>query len=168
MTISAFFLSRSRGFSLNRRFQLHGGRPFSSNVELHYSQAATQHRPTARSEILDAKLIEAKRDLVERHYQDRGLDQSVSALLDSISELNKERIEYINQGNSARSKRKAISSQIGSLLKAGQSSTTEITALKDEVTNLTQHGDFCADRVNDLDTRIGSKLRSLPNLLDDR
>ena len=132
------------------------------------SSPATHDRFPARFEILDAKLIEAKRDLIESHYRDRRVDPSITGLLDSISELNKERIEYISQGNTARNKRKTLSSKIGSLMKDEKKSITDITILKDEVDSATRFGEDCADRVKDLDTRIGAMLRSLPNLLDDR
>lgn len=94
------------------------------------------------------------------------MDTSVKDKVMTIKELRTERAHLIVKGDNAKSTRKSLSREIGSLMKKGM--TKEVVNLKEEVERATAESHAADEKLVVIDGQINSILSELPNLLDDR
>lgn len=115
---------------------------------------------------LDAHLLATNPDLVAGHLLSRHADPIIVSEVNRIHGLRQQRSDWIKQGDTARSTRKALSKDIGSLLKAG--SDDEVKRLKLQVERCSEQTAKAEAQQALIDQQIDSILASMPNLLDSR
>ena len=82
-----------------------------------------------------------------------------------IASLREQRNAEIQKGDKAKSDRKALSQQIGMLMKEGKHD--EVQSIKDKVEEASSVSKSCDENLGSLDEQIETILAGMPNLLDD-
>ena len=143
-----------------------------SNMRWITSHTLSQHvnvinaRPTSNDLSLDTMLISSQPNIIIEHLHSRKADVDLINKVMQIKELRTERNKCIMEGDRARSTRKALSKDIGTLMK--NKMLAEVDALKVAVDKAHTEADLADGKLVQIDKQINDILSVVPNLLDDR
>lgn len=124
------------------------------------------NRPQSNTFSLDANFAATHPDVVIAHLQSRKSDNSLVESVGQLGALRVVRNKLIVQGDSARSKRKTLSKDIGQLMKSGKKDAAE--QLKQQVEECSRIAAEADAALVKVDADINVIVSLLPNLLDDR
>lgn len=128
--------------------------------------AGSSSRPTANELSLDSILISNQPELVASHLASRKVEQSAIDHVLQIKQLRIERINLIAAGDHAKHIRKALSKDIGMLMKEKKLKEADVLKVQVEAANVeSAHAD---EKLLVVDKQIENILSTVPNLLDDR
>ena len=114
---------------------------------------------------LDTNLIASNPDLVISHLKSRRSNQALLDDMMKISDLRTKRNALIKEGDAAKSERKALSKQIGMLMRDNKED--EVAVLKQKVEEATSTSDSIDVKLAAVDMEINALFSVIPNLLDD-
>lgn len=122
---------------------------------------------SAVGKIFDPRLLEHQGGLVNSHMRARCSTGS-EELLSRIVELNRKRSDLICRRDIARGERKALSAQIGALIKKHGVDSDLVGELKSKVEMASKSARDLDDARIEAEEELNELFSGLPNLLDDR
>jgi seryl-tRNA synthetase len=142
----------------------------------HANTSASNSNRMSRGDIqsLDARVIVDHLDIVLSHLESRKASEETKDAAKEIQSINTKRVELIMARDKALSMRKEQSGIVGKLMKAtkgGSDATdeqeTELNQAKEASILAAQTAEAVEEELANLETRIGTLLPCIPNLLDD-
>ncbi len=113
--------------------------------------------------MIDIKLIRENPDLVKENIKKKFQDQKLP-LVDEVIELDKKNREATLKGDSLRSSRNSLSSQIGVLIKNGQKDEAE--KIKQQVQDINKELEENEKLEEKYSEEIKSRMMKIPNIMD--
>ena len=113
--------------------------------------------------MIDIKLIRENPDLVKENIKKKFQDQKLP-LVDEVIELDKKNREATLKGDSLRSSRNSLSSQIGVLIKNGQKDEAE--KIKKQVQDINKELEENEKLEEKYSEEIKSRMMKIPNIMD--
>ena len=113
--------------------------------------------------MIDIKLIRENPDLVKENIKKKFQDQKLP-LVDEVIELDKKNREATLKGDSLRSSRNSLSSQIGVLIKSGKKDEAE--KIKQQVQDINKELEENEKLEEKYSEEIKSRMMKIPNIMD--
>lgn len=123
-------------------------------------------RPESNKLSLDANFAGSHPEIVIAHLHSRSADPKLIESISKLTELKVQRSKLIVEGDSARSRRKTLSKDIGILMKAGKKDDAE--KLKLQVEEANQQASKADSALIEIDHETNRIFSIIPNFLDDR
>lgn len=159
-------LSGYRAYRLRKCFFSHSFNLAALKSDCETGNVEKTIRIPANNISLDISLISQNPELVRSHLLGRRSDSSLMDNLTKIGELRLIRNNLIFEGDSAKSLRKSLSSEIGKLIQDKKLDDAEI--LKSRVEEANKKAAIIDVKLNTIEQELQSLLAYLPNLLDDK
>ncbi len=112
--------------------------------------------------MIDIKLIRENPDLVKENIKKKFQDNKLG-LVDEVIELDKKLRELKLSGDNLRSKRKNLSSEIGTLMKAGKKEAAE--EIKNKVQEINTELESNESKETELSDKIKQIMMKIPNIM---
>lgn len=141
---------------------LHAARALKSRL----FSTTEKKRPASNLLSLDLNLAGNHPEIILSHLSSRSSDASLLSAVEQLSDLKEKRKQSIIHGDEARAKRKTLSKDIGSLMKANKRDEAE--RLKQQVEEANKQASEADVALEALDKEIDHIFSLIPNLLDDR
>ena len=113
--------------------------------------------------MIDIKLLRENPDLVKENIKKKFQDQKL-ILVDEVLELDKKNREVTLKGDSLRSSRNSLSSQIGSLIQSGKKEEAE--KIKKQVQDINKQLEENEKLEEKYSEEIKSRMMKIPNIMD--
>mmetsp|Transcript_17168 Transcript_17168/g.36849 ORF Transcript_17168/g.36849 Transcript_17168/m.36849 type:complete len:495 (+) Transcript_17168:112-1596(+) len=115
---------------------------------------------------LDERLVSEEPNVVLASLRARKSSDDLLNAVHRIGDLTRERARLVEEGNEARAERKALSNQIGKLMKEG--GTAAVDEQKAQVAKATERAAEADAKVADIEAERSALFDTMPNLLDPR
>lgn len=135
-------------------------------LQSHLFSTAERTRAPSNHLSLDLSLAGNHPEIILAHLNSRSSDGSLMIAVKQLTELKEKRKQSIVHGDEARAKRKTLSKDIGSFMKANKREEAE--HLKRQVEEANKQAEEADRALEVIDRDINHIFSLIPNLLDDR